>query len=165
MDIQRLLLVFHLADQLAALPLANVERVTPLAELSRPPGLPSSLEGILNLPGRAVPVWRLDRLLGLPEQRPGLYSMLILVKDVSNGRSAMLVDRVSEILSVSEAMLLPVGKGETFNGCAEATVAARGRMIHLLSPERILMREESEALAEFQATAQCRIREWEPAIR
>jgi purine-binding chemotaxis protein CheW len=180
MESERVLLVFHLAGQLAALPLENVQSIVPMAELSRPPGLPSPLEGILNLAGRAVPVWRMDRLLQLPEQRTGLYSMLILLKGISdvptallgNSRKtgavssapfALLVDRVTEILSVPEIALLPLGKEDSFNGCAEATVLARGQVIHLLSPERILMKKEREALSEFQAMAQRRIRDWEPA--
>jgi purine-binding chemotaxis protein CheW len=77
---QHALLVFHLGGALAALPLENVERILPMAELAHPPGLPSMLEGFLNLAGIVVPVLRLDRLLQLPVQPPGLYSMLILLK-------------------------------------------------------------------------------------
>ena len=99
-DPQRALLVFHLAGQLAAVPLEDVERIAPMAQLARPPGMPASLEGILNLAGTATPVVRLDRLLQLPAPQPGLYSMLIVMKGVSAGWVALLVYRFSEILSV-----------------------------------------------------------------
>jgi len=158
---QRVLLVFHLAGRIAAFPLESVERVAPMAELARPPGLPSPVEGILNLAGSAIPVLRLDRLLQLPEQPPGLYSMLIILKGVSNGRIAMLVDRVSEILSVPESELLPIGKEHSLNACAEATLPARGRLIHLLSPTRILLEKERETLSEFHVMAQRRLHDWE----
>jgi hypothetical protein len=65
---QRVLLLFHLSGQSAAFPVANVHSVAPMASLARPPGLPSVLEGILNLGGAAVPVLRLDRLFHLPVQ-------------------------------------------------------------------------------------------------
>src|SRR5713226_8157522 len=84
LDPQRALVVFHLAGQLAAVPLENVERIAPMADLVRPPGMPAPLEGILNLGGRAAPVVRLDRLLCLPVRIPGLYSMLIVLKGVSD---------------------------------------------------------------------------------
>jgi purine-binding chemotaxis protein CheW len=158
---QRVLLVFHLAGQLAAVPLAEVERIAPMAHLARPPGLPSPVEGILNLAGRAVPVWRLDRLLQLPERSPGLYSMLILLKGIADCRTAMLVDRVSEILSVPQSALLPVEAKDSFNACAEAEVSIKGRMIHLLSPARMLLRQEREALTEFQTMAQRRLQDWD----
>lgn len=161
-DPQRALLVFHLAGRLAALPFENVERVAPMAGLARPPGLPSPLEGILNLAGRSVPVLRLDRLLQLPERPAGLYSTLIVVNGVSEGSIAMLVDRVSEILTVPEGAVLPIGAEDSFNACAEATVSARGETIHLLSPSRILLQKEREALSEFQAIAERRVQDWHP---
>src|SRR2546422_2036736 len=160
MEPQRSLLVFRLAGQLAALPLESVERIAPMAQLSRPPGLPYVLEGILNLAGRAVPVLRLDRLLELPEQPLGLYSMLILLKGVSNGRIAILVDRVSEILPRPESAFLPVGKDHSFNACAEAAVSVRGEIVNVLSPARILLEKEREALSGFQAMAQRRLQDW-----
>jgi purine-binding chemotaxis protein CheW len=160
LDPPRALLVFHLAGQLAAVPLENVERIAPMTQLARPSGMPAPLEGILNLAGTAVPVVRLDHLLQLPERKPGLYSMLIVLKGVSGGWTALLVDRVSEILTVPESDLLPLGGEDSFNACAEATVSVRGEIIHLLSPARILIEKERETLSEFQATTQRRLKDW-----
>src|SRR5713226_3579615 len=151
--------MFHLAGQLAAIPLENVDRIAPMAQLARPPGLPAPLEGILNLAGTAVPVLRLDRLLALPEQPPGLYSMLIVLKGVSNGRIAILVDRVSEILPLPGSAFLPVAN-HSFNACAEAAVTVRGEIVHVLSPASILLEQEREALSEYQAIAQRRLQDW-----
>jgi purine-binding chemotaxis protein CheW len=162
LDPQRTLLVFQLPGRLAAVPFENVERIVPMAQLAHPPGLPSPLEGILNLGGRPVPVLRLDRLLQLPERPPGLYSMLIVLKGISDGRIAMLVDRVIEILAIPESALLPIGEEQSFNACAEAVVSVRDQMVHLLSPARILLEKEREALSGFQAMAQRRLQDWEP---
>jgi purine-binding chemotaxis protein CheW len=160
-DPQRALLLFHLAGQAAALPLENVQRIAPMALLARPPGLPSALEGVLNLAGAAVPVVRLDRLLQLPEQRPGLYSMLIVLRGLSADRVALLVDRVSGILYLPESALLPVRGEDSFNACAEAIAAVSGQVIHLLSPARIFLEKERESLSHFQAMSQRRFHEWE----
>jgi purine-binding chemotaxis protein CheW len=136
-----------------------------MAQLASPPGLPALLEGILNLAGQAVPVLRLDRLLELPAQRPGLFSMLILLKGISDGRIAILVDRVSEIITVSEGAFVPVANQDSFNGCAEAAVSVRGEIVHVLSPTRILLERERSALSDFQAMAQRRLQDWEPQAR
>lgn len=133
-----------------------------MAHLARPPGLPSLLEGILDLGGTAVPVLRLDRLFHLPLQRLSLYSMLIIVSGISAGGIAMLVDRASEVLTVPESALLPIGGENTFNACAEAVLSVRGEVVHLLSPARVLLQEERETLSEFQTVAQGRLRNWEP---
>jgi len=133
-----------------------------MAELASPPGLPHLLEGILNLAGSAAPVLRLDRLLDLPEQPPGLYSMLIVLKGAAYDRVAILVDRVIEILSLPESAFLPVSKDDSFNGCAGAAVTVRGEVVHVLSPARILLEKERQALAEFQTMAQRRLQDWSP---
>lgn len=155
------LLVFQLSDRLAAVRLEDVERITPMAELATPPGLPAALEGLLNLAGVAIPVLRLDRLFALPAQHLSLYSMLVILKgSAPAGRFAVLVDRVNEVLSVPEGAFAPIRQDDSLNGCAAATVTIRGDAIHLLSPTRILLAKEREALAEFQAIAQQRLRDW-----
>jgi purine-binding chemotaxis protein CheW len=154
-----------LAGQAAALPLENVQRIVPMAQLSKPPGLPSLLEGILNLSGSAVPVLRLDRLFQLPSQRLGLHSALIIVNSIADGRIALLVDRVSDILTIPENGLLPIGQDDSFNGCAEALVSAGGQTIYLLSAKRLLLEKDREALSQFQAMAQRRLQDWEPEAR
>jgi purine-binding chemotaxis protein CheW len=156
------LLVFHLAAQAVALRLENIQQIVPMAQLAKPPGLPVLLEGILNMSGSAVPVLRLDRLFQLPLQQLGLYSALIIVNLIPDGRIALLADRVSEILSIPESALLPIGENDSFNGCAEALVSVGGQTIYLLSPKRLLVEKDREALSRFQAMAQRRLRDWEP---
>jgi chemotaxis signal transduction protein len=162
---QRELLVFQVSGRTAAVPLADVEKITPMVQLAGTPGLPAALEGILNLAGTAIPVLRLDYLLRLPEKRPGLYSMLIVLRRVGDGQVAFLVDRVNEILSVSESGLLPLGAEDSFNACAEATVPVRGQIIPLLVPARILLEKERRFLSEFQVISQKRLQDWEVAER
>ena len=150
---------------MAALPLESVERIVPMAQLTCPPGLPSPLEGILNLGATAVPVLRLDRLLGLPVQDAGLYSMLIILKGSIGVRFALLVERISEVLSLCCGDFLPLDREDSFNACAEASFPLRGETVPLLSPQRILMEKETRALSELQAVAQHRLEEWGAAIR
>jgi purine-binding chemotaxis protein CheW len=155
----RVLLIFQLADRFAALPLEDVERIAPMAELACPPGLPSALEGVLNLAGVAIPVLRLNRLFDLPTQQVGLYSMLVILRAPLEDRLAILVDRVSEILPVPEDAFLPIDQEDSFNGCAEGAVAVRDRIIHVLSPARMLVAKERAALSEFQAMMQRRLQD------
>jgi purine-binding chemotaxis protein CheW len=145
---------------MAALPLENVETIAPMARLVRPPGSPAPLEGILNLAGRAVPVLRLARLLQLPARNPGLYSMLIVLRSTADGRIALLVDRVTAILSIPASALLPVDKEDSFNACAEGTVPFQGQVICVLSPAHILLQKERQSITEFQAMEQRRLDDW-----
>jgi purine-binding chemotaxis protein CheW len=157
----RRLLIFQFSERLAAFQMEYVERVTPMAELGSPPGLPAALEGVLNLGGVAIPVLRLDRLFGLPSQRLGLYSMLVILNTPRADRIAILADRVSEVLIVPENKILPTSQDHSFNGCTEAVVAVRNDIVHILSIDRMLLAREREALSEFQAMAQRRLQDWE----
>jgi purine-binding chemotaxis protein CheW len=150
------LLAFRLAGQLCALPLEKVREILPMPRLARPPGLPSLLEGFLNLGGMALPVLRLDQLFALPPLQPGLYTPLLVLRD-PDPPLALLVEQVEAVLSVPGEALLPVREGHAFNDCATAEVALGGRTLHLLSPERLLLREERQRLAELQAMAQQRL--------
>jgi purine-binding chemotaxis protein CheW len=154
------LLIFSLSDRLAAFSAGDVERVTPMAELAQPPGLPPALEGLLNLGGDAVPVLRLDRLFGLAPQCPGLYSMLIVLRSRGSGRIAILADRVSEILSVPNDGLRPISQEDAFNGCAEAIATIRHEAVHLLSPDRIILANERLVISQFRAMEQARLEKW-----
>ena len=73
------LLLFHVGGEEYGIPLRHLQEVVLMARLSRSPGLPGILAGFLNLGGSAIPVLRLDRLLGLSEQTPGLYTPLIVL--------------------------------------------------------------------------------------
>ncbi len=164
LESDRSFIVFQVGDTLGALPLDAVERVAPMAELARPPGLPVPLEGILNLGGHPVPVLRLDHLLQLPETRPGLYSMLLLTKRETQ-KMGMLVDRVSEILRVADQEVVPVRKEDSFNACVQATIRHGEQLIHVLSAERILNRSEREALDAFVDLQRSRLAGWGRTIQ
>jgi purine-binding chemotaxis protein CheW len=151
------LLVFELAGHDCAVRLNRLQEIVPMARLSHPPGLPSIMEGFLNLGGTAVGVLRLDRLLDLGECAPDLYSTLLIVN--TNGCPiAWLVDSVSEIVADSPEDRSPVAAELSFNGCAEVEVTVNGRTIHLLSPERILLKQERRTVEDFQALEQQRLR-------
>ena len=160
---ERTLVVFRIGSEMAALPLDIVEKVVPMASLLQPPGIPPTLEGILNFAGDAVPVIRLGRLLRLAQRVPGLSSMLLIVRS-GGQRVAFLVARVHEVARVGEDDLCPIERSDAFNGCVEATVKTRaGNPIHILDSSRILLEKERETLSAFQLAEQTRLDDWRPS--
>jgi purine-binding chemotaxis protein CheW len=159
------IIVFDVCGTTCALHRSAAREFLPLPHLWRPPALPRPVAGFFNLGGHAVPVLRLDVLFGLPRVEDGaeadLYRHLILVNRFSpSGTSALLVDRVLDVASVDTSQLSSVGEEGTLNGCVEAEVTWDGRLVHLLSVERILLAEEQQALAELGRQAQSRLGEW-----
>ncbi|HEX3870037.1 MAG TPA: chemotaxis protein CheW, partial [Pirellulales bacterium] len=112
----RKMVVFYLATQPYGLDLEDVQEILPLAELSRPPLCPNVLAGFLNIGSEPTPVIRLSRLFDVPDQPPELYTPLLLLRS-SSGRLAVLVDRVSEIVTLSDDCWAPVCNGHSLNDC------------------------------------------------
>jgi len=156
------ILIFDVRGVACALPRRAVRELLPLPRLWRPPSLPRPVAGFFSLGGAAVPVVRLDVLFGLGQGEGGpetqLYQHLILVN--GSGPYALLVDRVLDMIEVDEARLSSVRQEETLNGCVEAEIDLEGRLVHLLSSERILFAEEQQALAELSHHARSRLNEW-----
>ena len=152
----RRVIVFSVAGQIYAIDLEEVREIVPLPLLTRPPGLPSMLAGFLNLAGSAIPVVRLDRLFGLPQQVPGLYTPLLILSN-SDYRVALLVEKVHEIAFVAPENIVPVQENHALNDCAEGVTMLHEQMVLLLSAERLLLEKEQHCLAELQALEQKRL--------
>ena len=150
------IVVFQVAAQLYALPVVAVSEIVSLAQLSQPPGLPPVLAGFLNLGGAAIPVVRLARLLGLPEQPVGLYTPLILLRSAGSPL-ALLVDAVRSIELIDEQAVVPVGENYCFNDCAEGLVTLGESRIVLLSEQRLLREQEQRRIAELADIEQARL--------
>lgn len=153
--------LFRLSGKTFGLRLQSVAEIVPMAALSRPPSTPSILEGFLNLGGSAIPVLRIAGLLGLPEERLELHTPILVLRHDALPL-ALLVNRVTGIVSVPEGSLVPIAHTDSFNGCVEGDLTVAGDLVHLLSVDRLLLKKEEQALAELQAVETRRLRHIEP---
>lgn len=138
-----------------------VREVVPIARLSCPPGLPSTLAGFLALDGQQVPVLRLARLLGLPEVSIGLYTPLIVLRGADRGEAglALLVDRVRAV--VSGGSHSPLERTHSFNGCARSLLQVENELVPVLAPGRLLLEEERHRIADFERLTRERLAAWD----
>ena len=151
------LVAFRLGGLAFAVPVEAVAEVVPIARLGRPPHMPAAVEGILNLAGRAVPVLRLDRLLGLADGRYGLNASILVMR--GSRPVGLLVEHVDAVVNAGDLQVLPVAAAESFNGCVIAELAHGAGVRHLLSWDHLLLEEERRRLGEFAAREQERLAE------
>lgn len=152
------IVIFRLVGLGFGLPVDDVREVVPLAWLDRPPHLSSMVEGILNLGGQAVPVLRLDRLLGMEDGRYGLdASILIMRPRPGSGALGLLVEHVDGVRESGDLTAMGLPPGQSFNDCLAEVLERDGRAVNLLAWDRILLKQEREALAQFQARTQQRL--------
>lgn len=158
------LVFFRLGGQSLALPVDSVAEVVPIAWLDRPPQMPPVVEGILNLGGVAVPVLRLDRMLGLGPARFGLDASILIMKG-SAGPLGLQVEHVDGVRRAAGFSTAAVEPAQSFNGCIAGQVVEQGATAALLlSWPRLMLEEERVRLADFQARAQARLADLGEAV-
>lgn len=116
-------------------------RATPL------PNQPPHVLGVLNLRGSIVPVQDLRILLGAPAPDPVDTNVIVIVQ-VGTRRAGLLVDSVSDILSLAEEEIQPVPIGRTRDGSEallEALATQGEQMVGILDLARVLEAEMPEA--------------------
>ena len=153
---QRAYLLLDVAGTPCALPRAEAGEILPVPDLFRPFAAGGWLAGFLNLGGSAVPVIDLARLMGLRtgEHHPGLYDHLVLLAE---GRTAILVDRVSDLVSVPLEQVRAVGPEHAFNGCVAAEITLGEQVVQGLAVARILTVEERVRVEALTRLADARL--------
>lgn len=132
----RVLVLFEIGEHRCALPVESVKEIVLMAKLSTQPGMPSLLDGYLNLRGEALPVFRLARRLGLSEREPGLYTP-ILVTRAGSELVGIVVDRVQRVLSVPLEGAVPPTEALPFAEAVETDVTHEDEPVHVLAAERL----------------------------
>ena len=148
-------LVFHLADQTYAVPVAAVEEIVPMAELALVACGPSFLAGFLDVGGELIAVISLRRLFKLADKSRELYTPIVILKSAPQ-RVALEVDAVREIADIADEDAVVLGDGCVLNDFALAAVRREGTTVLLLSPERLLLEEEQRRIAELADMARDR---------
>jgi purine-binding chemotaxis protein CheW len=154
--------LFELAGEKFAIRLESISEIVAMAALSRPPSIPSVLDGFLNLGGAALPVLRTATLLGCPDEGPQLHTPLLVVRE----QARLVVLRVSRVLALAsvESAVAPLDAANSFNGCIEGHLFFGGEPVPLLDVQKLLLEQEWKAVAEFQALGARRLGELEAAI-
>jgi purine-binding chemotaxis protein CheW len=137
------LVAFRLGNETYAVDIQQVQEIIRMQQITRVPGAPFFVEGVINLRGRIIPVIDLRKRLGLPRGEE-TDEVRIVVVEVPPHKVGMIVDAVEEVLrlseenietpsslvaSVDEQYLKGVGKSED-------------RLVVLLDLEEILKKEK-----------------------
>jgi len=98
---QRSLVTFRLGKHICALPIEPVVQIIPMATITPIPQLNSSLKGVINVHGKAVPIINLRHHMGLCKASLRLHAPVILVRN-GDGLIGLIVDKVAEVLSLPD---------------------------------------------------------------
>lgn len=94
-------LTFQLAAETYGLPILQVREIIGLMDITRVPRMPGFMLGVVNLRGKVIPVADLRLKFGLPGAVMGRETCIIVV-ELEALTMGLLVDRVSEVLGISQ---------------------------------------------------------------
>ena len=103
----RQFVIFHVQDEMFAVPLAEVQEIIRMPEVVRMPLSPPALEGLANLRGTMLPILDLRSVFGF-ESQPHDDTTRVVVLD--QGRPVgLVVDRMANVVTADAGSIEPIG--------------------------------------------------------
>jgi len=144
------ILIFTLNEQRYGIPLAVVERVVMVVDITRLPAGPDFIHGVINVQGKILPVLDLRCRFGLPERPPRLSDQLIILRCATRS-FALMVDSVCDVRDCTGQMRTEGGEIIPDLPFLAAVVKLPDGLILLQDPDVLLSPGESIAIDELIA--------------
>ncbi|MGY5148566.1 MAG: chemotaxis protein CheW [Candidatus Nitrosopumilus sp. bin_68KS] len=85
-----------------AIPIQHVKEIKTLGPITNIPKSKSYVKGVMNLRGKIIPVISVNEKLGIYESNKDHSKQRILVTDIDNVLTGLLVDEVNEVLRIDK---------------------------------------------------------------
>ncbi|MFZ4607428.1 MAG: chemotaxis protein CheW [Caulobacter sp.] len=140
------LVSFRIGEQEFCVDIMAVREIRGWAPATPLPQTPPYMRGVINLRGAVLPILDLAVRLELPATEPSARSVIIVIA-ADNRLVGLLVDAVSDILSVSRAAIQPTPDVacDRVRSFVRGLMSIDGRMISQIAVDRIL--PDVEAIA------------------
>jgi len=145
---------FKIGAESFAVPIALVREIVRVPEITAVPQAADSVEGVINLRGKIIPVVDLRRCFGEPRTARSKKNR-VLVAEVEGKVVGMLVDSASEVLKLSPSDVEPppqVLESESVN-YVTGIGKLGGRLIILVDLGKVLRGDETKRFPQTQAQA------------
>ncbi|MGV3550662.1 chemotaxis protein CheW [Rhizobium sp.] len=142
----RELIAFRIGDQEFTVNVMSVREIRGWTPAMPMPHTPSYVMGVINLRGAVLPIVDLSLRLGMKPAQPTARHVIIVVQ-VHDRLVGLLVDAVSDILTISDDLIQPTPEiaSDIERSFARGILAIEGRMICMIELESIFPETESEA--------------------
>ena len=97
---------FFVAGEEYAVDIYSVQEIKRPLEVTHVPGAPDFIDGVMNLRGIILPVIRMRKRLDLPDKSDDRETRIVVV-NVGEQVLGLVVDRVSEVMTIPEEQILP----------------------------------------------------------
>jgi purine-binding chemotaxis protein CheW len=140
------LIAFRIGEQEFTVNIMNVREIRGWTNATPMPHTPAYIKGVINLRGVVLPIIDLSLRLGMKPAEP-TPRHVIIVAQVGPRIVGLLVDAVSDILTVTDDSIQPVPEvaSDLQKTFARGIIALENRMICVVELEAIFPQTESEA--------------------
>jgi purine-binding chemotaxis protein CheW len=98
------IVIFELSPEYFGADIANVESIIKMQAITKLPHTPEFVEGVTNLRGKVLPIIDLRKRFGLSPRETDKNSRIIVVS-VEQNEVGMIVDEVSEVVTIPEGIV------------------------------------------------------------
>jgi purine-binding chemotaxis protein CheW len=140
------LIAFRIGEQEFCVDIMSVREIRGWVPVTPLPRSPSFVRGVINLRGAVLPILDLSARLGFPLTETSARHVII-VAQVGHQVIGVLVDAVSDIITVGEDTMQPppeMASGRVRN-FVQGILAIESRMVSLISLDRVMPKAEAEA--------------------
>lgn len=148
------LVVFELASKYYGVDIGNIRDIIRMQAVTKVPGAPSFVEGVINLRGKLIPVVDLRKRLGLAVSEPTSKSRIVWV--TINGQDVgVIADAVTEVLRIPLALIEPPSSmvSSVDSDYLRGIARLENRQIILLNLSKVLAVIDDQKTTSSQLTA------------
>lgn len=144
---------FRVGNETFGVRIDSVREIVRVPEITSVPSAPHSVEGVINLRGKIIPVMDLRKRLGQTAVQPDKKNR-ILVVELENKLVGLIVNAASEVLKISPSEIEAPGSmfAEGESSYVTGVGKLKGRLIILLDIAKLLRHRELNRLEEAAET-------------
>ncbi len=140
-------LTFGLGEEVYGLEILKVQEIIGLMRVTRVPGLPEVIRGVVNLRGKVIPVVDLRKQFSMEVKADTERTCIVVVRIWREGQAltvGLIVDDVREVMAIAEGQLeaVPRFSGDVETGFLLGMAKVSQRVVMLLDVDRILSSTE-----------------------
>ncbi|MGQ9473595.1 MAG: chemotaxis protein CheW [Candidatus Caldatribacteriaceae bacterium] len=145
------LVAFQLGEESYGVDIAQVQEIIRMQPVTKVPGAPTFVEGVINLRGRVIPVLDLRKRFNLPARQDTKDTRIVVV-EVPPHTVGMIVDAVDEVLRINEEKVEPPSPfiASVDTEYLKGVGKLEGKLLILLDLAKVLSKEEKNALEDLK---------------
>ena len=147
-DIEYMYMTFDLANETYAVNIQYVTEIVGMQHISAVPDMPEFIRGAMNLRGKVIPVMDLRLRFGLPWQEYNDRTTIIVL-DQNNTQTGMVVDRVTDVVTIPQEFIDPPPKWQKSEnrGVVLGLAKQNNSVSMILDVSRLLPEDQSIEIA------------------